>query len=136
MRKNFAVYPKSWGLKSTDKNIDHRRVPNLMKFFSRFGKELPMSYNIQDYKPGDVVCWNLGGAITHIGLVANRKSPDGSRFMIVHNIGAGPGYSQIVFSVIRSSDITVMAAEFRFISNLYQLKYGQTKLVLYIRVYK
>ncbi len=98
MRKNFAVYPKSWGLKSTDKNIDHRRVPNLMKFFSRFGKELPVSYNVKDYKPGDVVCWNLGGGITHIGLVANRKSPDGSRFLIVHNIGAGQVLADRLFS--------------------------------------
>jgi uncharacterized protein YijF (DUF1287 family) len=77
MKSHFSEYPKLWGLKSTDKNIDHRRVPNLMKYFERQGSSLTISTKPQDYQPGDIVCWNLGGAITHIGIVINQKSHDG-----------------------------------------------------------
>src|SRR5690606_26371085 len=89
MKSNFSVYPKIWGLKSTDRNIDHRRVPNLMKYFERNNSKLPISNNAEDYKPGDIVCWSLGGGITHIGIVVNKKSEDQKRNLIVHNIGAG-----------------------------------------------
>ncbi len=89
MRENFHLYPKKWGLKNPDTNIDHRRVPNLMVFFSRHGTTLPITSNGADYKPGDIVCWYLTGMVTHIGLVSNKKSDDGKRFKIVHNIGAG-----------------------------------------------
>lgn len=73
MKGNFSKYPQRWKLTRPDKNIDHRRVPNLMTFFSRFGEELSISQNAADYKPGDILCWNLGGAITHIGVVVNKK---------------------------------------------------------------
>ncbi len=89
MVANFSKYPKNWGLSKTDKNIDHRRVPNLMTFFSRKGTVLKISTNATDYQPGDIVCWNLGGGITHIGIVSNKKSADGKRYQVVHNIGAG-----------------------------------------------
>ena len=97
MAANFDSYPKIWKLKTTDKNIDHRRVPNLMTFFERHGSVLPLSTNADDYKPGDIVCWNLGGAITHIGIVVNRKSPDGRRYLIVHNIGGGQVLADCLF---------------------------------------
>lgn len=97
MRANFKLYPKTWGLKQPDKNIDHRRVPNLMVFFSRFGDVKPVTGNAKDYAPGDIVCWNLGGSITHIGLVVNTKSPDGQRPMIVHNIGGGQVLEDCLF---------------------------------------
>ena len=87
MKANFSVYPKIWGLKSTDKNIDHRRVPNLMTFFKRKGAEKPITNLAKDYLPGNVACWNLGGALNHIGIVVNKKSKDGKRNLIVHNIG-------------------------------------------------
>ena len=89
MKAYFSSYPKIWGLKSTDKNIDHRRVPNLMTYFKRKGTEKPISHKADDYLPGDIVCWNLGGAITHIGIVVGKKSKDGKRNLIVHNIGGG-----------------------------------------------
>ena len=98
MASNFDKYPKTWGMKSTDKNIDHRRVPNLMVFFAKFGKVKPMSKLASDYVPGDIVCWNLGGAITHIGLVVNKKSTDGKRYLIVHNIGRGQVLEDCLFS--------------------------------------
>ncbi len=98
MKVNFKLYPKIWGLTTTDKNIDHRRVPNLMTYFSRYGKELPISNKAADYKPGDIVCWNLGGAITHIGIVINKKTEDGKRYLIVHNIGNGQEISDCLFS--------------------------------------
>ena len=98
MKGNFSKYPQRWKLTRPDKNIDHRRVPNLMTFFSRFGEELSISQNAADYKPGDIVCWNLGGAITHIGVVVNKKSADGRRFLIVHNIGGGQVVEDVLFS--------------------------------------
>lgn len=97
MKANFSTYPKNWGLKYTDKNIDHRRVPNLMTYFKRKGAEQKITKIASDYLPGDVVCWNLGGAITHIGIVVNKKSYDGKRFLIVHNIGAGQVLEDCLF---------------------------------------
>ena len=97
MKENFSAYPKNWGLKTTDKNIDHRRVPNLMKFFERHNAKLSITDNSIDYKPGDLVCWNLGGAITHIGIVVDKKSNDGKRNLIVHNIGGGQVLADCLF---------------------------------------
>lgn len=98
MKANFSLYPKIWGLKSTDKNIDHRRVPNLMTYLKRQGSEKSISNNPSDYQPGDIVCWNLGGAITHIGIVVDRKSTDGKRNLIVHNIGSGQVLADCLFA--------------------------------------
>lgn len=97
MKANFSKYPKNWGLSSTDKNIDHRRVPNLMVFLSRHGMVKPMTDISTDYVPGDIVCWNLGGGTTHIGLVVNKKSIDGRRYLIVHNIGGGQVLADCLF---------------------------------------
>lgn len=97
MVKNFSKYPKKWGLKKTDKNIDHRRVYNLMVFFGRFGKTKTMSTNGKDYAPGDIVCWLLGGKLSHIGIVSNVKSKDGQRYQIVHNIGGGQVLEDCLF---------------------------------------
>ena len=74
MVKNFNEYPNNWGLKTTDTNIDHRRVPNLMTFFSRYGIVKKISNNAEDYTPGEIVCWNLGGNVTHIGIVVDKIS--------------------------------------------------------------
>lgn len=93
----FNSYPNNWGLKTTDKNIDHRRVPNLMKFFERNGTVKVISLNEKDYIPGDIVCWNLSGGITHIGIVVTRKSFDGKRHLIVHNIGEGQVLEDCLF---------------------------------------
>jgi uncharacterized protein YijF (DUF1287 family) len=97
MKANFSLYPNIWGLTSTDRNIDHRRVPNLMKYFFRFGTVKPITTNPEVYEVGDIVCWNLGGAITHIGILVDRKSTDGKRFMVVHNIGGGQVIEDILF---------------------------------------
>ena len=97
MLKHFEKYPNIWGLTKTDKNIDHRRVPNLMVFFSRCGEELRISQIPEDYKVGDIVCWNLGGGITHIGIVVDKKSDDGKRNLIVHNIGQGQVLADCLF---------------------------------------
>lgn len=89
MKANFDKYPKDWGLKKPDKNIDHRRVPNLMTLFERKGTVKPITIKPEDYLPGDLVCWNLGGGILHIGIVVHIESDYGLRYLIVHNIGAG-----------------------------------------------
>ncbi|KFF09064.1 DUF1287 domain-containing protein [Chryseobacterium luteum] len=97
MAKNFSKYPKSWGLKKPDTNIDHRRVPNLAVFFSRFGKVKSTETNPSLYVPGDIVTWILPGNLTHIGIVVNKKSADGKRFLIVHNIGGGQVLEDCLF---------------------------------------
>lgn len=98
MAANFDLYPKKWGRKKPDTNIDHRRVLNLMVFFSRHGRVKPITKNPEDYIPGDIVCWNLSPKLPHIGLVVNRKSADGKRFLIVHNVGRGQELADFLFS--------------------------------------
>lgn len=98
MKANFSKYPKKWGMKSTDKNIDHRRVPNQATFFSRFGSVKKISDKAEDYIVGDIVTWDLGGGITHIGIVTNRMSADKKRPLIVHNIGQGQVLQDCLFS--------------------------------------
>jgi uncharacterized protein YijF (DUF1287 family) len=89
MKNHFTLYPKIWGRKAPDTNIDHRRVPNLMTFFSRKGISKPITQNNKDYLPGDIICWDLGSGLKHIGLITSVRNEDKSRFMIVHNIGGG-----------------------------------------------
>lgn len=88
MRAHFSAYPKNWGLSRPDRNIDHRRVPNLMVFFKRRGYALPVSSNASAYRPGDIVTWDLGRNTPHIGVVSDRKTAGGEP-LIIHNIGAG-----------------------------------------------
>lgn len=99
MKAHFALYPKFWGLKKTDTNIDHRRVPNLQVFFKRFGETLPVTDKGDDYKAGDLVTWNLNqkGSLPHIGLVSDKRSADGLRPMMVHNIGRGVELEDMLF---------------------------------------
>ena len=94
----FSLYPHLWGLQHTDTNIDHRRVPNLMRFFERQNAAVTISTNAADYLPGDIVCWDLGKGITHIGIVVDRKSADGKRNCIVHNIGGGQVLADCLFN--------------------------------------
>ena len=100
MKANFGLYPnkKRWGLKTTDKNIDHRRVPNQEKFFERKGQKLAVTKNGADYIPGDIVVWLVGNKLDHIGIVSNQKSTDGKRFLVVHNIGGGQVLEDCLFN--------------------------------------
>lgn len=97
MRSNFNQYPQIWGLQYPDRNIDHRRVPNLMTFFIRHGEVLEITQNPDRYQPGDIVCWDLGSGITHIGILSGKRSGDGQRHLIVHNIGAGQVLEDCLF---------------------------------------
>ena len=100
MLQNFAVYPnkRRWLLAHPDSNIDHRRVPNLMVFFQRKGESLPITNHAEDYAPGDLVTWDLGGNVPHIGIVVDQKSRWSGRHMIVHNIGEGPKMEDVLFN--------------------------------------
>jgi uncharacterized protein len=89
MKKAFSRYPKTWGLKSTDPSIDHRRVYNLQRFLERQGFSLPVSSDANDYLPGDIVTWMLPGNLPHLGLVSDKKSLWSDRYLVIHNIGAG-----------------------------------------------
>lgn len=99
MRINFSAYPshRIWGLTRPDKNIDHRRVPNLRVFFKRHGLTLPVTDNSADYLPGDLVTWVLPGNLPHIGIVIDDNSADSKRPLIVHNIGSGPKINDMLF---------------------------------------
>jgi len=96
MKANFNLYPKVWGLSRPDKNIDHRRVYNLMKLFERKGLVLNKSLEAGDYQPGDIVAWMLPGNRPHIGIVSSEKSISG-RYKIVHNIGTGTVLEDMLF---------------------------------------
>lgn len=97
MSQHFELYPHYWGLAKPDPNIDHRRVPNLRVFFSRKGQSIQVSEDAGDYRPGDLVTWRLPGGLSHIGIVIDQLSEDGQRPLIVHNIGAGPKFEDMLF---------------------------------------
>jgi uncharacterized protein YijF (DUF1287 family) len=98
MQQNFSSYPNKWGARKPDSNIDHRRVANLMTYFDRKGKSLPVTSVRKDYQPGDVVAWDLGNELLHIGIVTNVLSASGPGYMMVHNIGAGARLEDVLFS--------------------------------------
>ncbi|MBS0194698.1 MAG: DUF1287 domain-containing protein [Proteobacteria bacterium] len=99
MAAHFAAYPRAWGLRGPDANIDHRRVPNLETFFHRRGDALPITSVAQDYQPGDIVSWRLPNGLAHIGLVSDRRAPDGSgRPFVIHNIGTGAQEEDVLFA--------------------------------------
>jgi uncharacterized protein YijF (DUF1287 family) len=97
MTRAFPDYPAIWGSSRPDPSIDHRRVPNLETFFSRHGQRLPVTGNPGDYGPGDLVTWRLDGRLPHIGIVSDRRSRDGKRPLIAHNIGQGPKLEDMLF---------------------------------------
>lgn len=97
MKANFSKYPTKWGLKKTDTNIDHRRVPNLDVFFERKGKKLAVTNNPNDYKTGEIVTWMIGGKLPHIGIVTHKKSNNGNP-LIVHNVGGGQVLEDCLFN--------------------------------------
>jgi uncharacterized protein YijF (DUF1287 family) len=96
MRAHFRLYPKNWGLRAPDRNIDHRRVPNLQTWFVRQGWSLRPTREASSYRPGDLVTWMLPGNLPHIGIVSDRKSPTGTP-LIIHNIGRGTREENILF---------------------------------------
>ena len=101
MKENFSAYPALWGHTRTDKNIDHRRVPNLEVYFYRMGQDLPITKAPEDYKPGDIVAWRLdgnsgAGGLAHIGIVSDKLGVTGIP-LIIHNIGGGPEESDMLF---------------------------------------
>lgn len=110
MARAWDAYPKKWALSGPDSNIDHRRVPNLMKYFERQGKSVAITDQPGDYLPGDVVAWDLGGGIYHIGMVTNMLSETQRECLIVHNIGAGTRVENVLFN-------WVIKGHYRFFAN-------------------
>jgi len=98
MERAFASYPHLWGLRAPDPNIDHRRVPNLETYLRRQGARREVSRSPDAYAPGDLVVWTLAGNRPHIGMVTRRRSRDGARPLIVHNIGFGPKLEDALFA--------------------------------------
>lgn len=99
MKDNFSAYPTRWGLKGTDANIDHRRVPNLQTYLTRKGKSLSTGGSSETFLPGDIITWDLGlGGTEHIGMVVNVWNKPSQRYLIVHNIGAGTRMEDVLFA--------------------------------------
>ncbi len=99
MQVNFRAYPQRWGMKHADANIDHRRVPNLARWFERQGAVQPVSARAADYQPGDIVAWRLVNGLAHIGVVSDRRAADGSgRLLVIHNIGQGAREEDVLFA--------------------------------------
>lgn len=88
MKKAFSHYPNIWGLKKPDRNIDHRRVPNLKKYFERHGYSVAITQNADDYLPGDLITCTVGRNLAHIMVVSDKKTQNGVPF-VIHNIGSG-----------------------------------------------
>lgn len=97
MKANFSKYPRNWGASKPDKNIDHRRVPNLMTWFDRRKKSLPATGRAADYQPGDIVAWELDSGRYHIGVVSKIKVENADRYAVVHNIGIGARLEDVLF---------------------------------------
>ncbi|MDQ2922152.1 MAG: DUF1287 domain-containing protein [Acidobacteriota bacterium] len=98
MARAWVAYPKKWGASGTDTNIDHRRVLNLMTYFDRQGKSLPITNDRADYLPGDVVAWDLSDGLEHIGILTNLSSEPDKHYLIVHNIGAGARVEDVLLA--------------------------------------
>jgi len=98
MKEAFSAYPQKWGLSGPDPNIDHRRVPNLMKFFERAGASVKITDRAADYVPGDVVAWKLDSGLDHIGIVADEVADTSGRYAVVHNIGEGAKMEDVLFA--------------------------------------
>ena len=97
MRASFAAYPQSWGLKGPNPHIDHRRVPNQMRWFEREGWSQPITTNADDYIGGDIAAWKLtDSGLLHIGIVSDRKTREGTP-LVIHNIGNGAQEDDILF---------------------------------------
>jgi uncharacterized protein len=90
MKQSFAAYPKRWGLRTTDRNIDHRRVPNLQTFFARRGAARPLSSDPAAWRVGDIFTSLVGGTLPHIGIVSGPGR-------IIHNIGRGTREEMALF---------------------------------------
>jgi uncharacterized protein YijF (DUF1287 family) len=99
MAASFSAYPQLWDARRPDRNIDHRRVPNLRRFFERAGAELPVTRTASDYAPGDIVSFRLPGNQPHIGIVSDRYVPGTRRRQMIHNIGAGPVEDDVLFEL-------------------------------------
>lgn len=110
MKSEFSAYPALWGLQKTDRNIDHRRVPNLQTLFARVGAEVPLDDGPTPFLPGDIVTWKLPGNLDHIGIVSDRLSTDGTP-LILHNIGRGAQEEDILFAYPMTGHYRIGKAE-------------------------
>ncbi len=128
MRKAFHEYPRKWGMKRPDTNIDHRRVYNLMRFFERKGASLPITQNPADYQPGDVVAWDLGKGQAHIGIVSHYVTEDG-RPLMGHNVAYGTNIEDALFFG-RSSGITAISTNpsLNALASVPAIRHGHTTI--------
>ncbi|MFO1202772.1 MAG: DUF1287 domain-containing protein [Tabrizicola sp.] len=110
MKADFSAYPALWGLDHPDRNIDHRRVPNLATLFAHIGAEVPLTEGPAPYLPGDIITWKLPGNLDHIGIVSDRRTADGTP-LILHNIGRGAQEEDILFAYPMTGHYRIGQAE-------------------------
>jgi uncharacterized protein YijF (DUF1287 family) len=96
MTSDFQAYPQRWALRRPDANIDHRRVLNLMTYFRRQGYAVAQSTKPSHFQAGDIVAWDLGAGVTHIGILSDRRVSGTP--LVIHNIGRGAQEEDILFS--------------------------------------
>ncbi|MDP3814255.1 DUF1287 domain-containing protein [Pseudomonas sp.] len=109
MRAHFQLYPRDWGLSRPDSNIDHRRVPNLMTWFKRQGWALPLNQEVARFRAGDIVTWDLGGGLSHIGIISDRQAGSGVP-LVLHNIGRGTQEEDILLRFTITGHYRIPAA--------------------------
>ncbi|MGC6465289.1 MAG: DUF1287 domain-containing protein [Akkermansiaceae bacterium] len=97
IKPNFYAYPQVFDSKEADPNIDHRRVQNLQRFFTRKGQTLAVTTDPTDYSVGDIVVWQLLNGDKHIGIVVPGPGAKKTEKWVVHNIGNGPEWSNALF---------------------------------------
>jgi uncharacterized protein YijF (DUF1287 family) len=117
MTAHFAAYPPLWGLTRPDRNIDHRRVPNLQTLLTRIGADLPLTDGPTPYLPGDIITWTLPGNLSHIGIVSDRRTEDGVP-LVLHNIGAGAHEEDILFTYPMTGHYRIGADEAERLASL------------------
>lgn len=97
MAENFRAYPGIFGASAPDRNIDHRRVANLQRYFERHGKTLPTSRNASDFKPGDIIIWALANGEKHTGIVVPGPTGGKDENWVIHNVGSGVKWENVLF---------------------------------------
>jgi len=81
IKNNVKEYPRVEG--KPDPNIDFRRVPNLISFFSRNAISLSTDLSqIADWQPGDIVTFEK----SHVGIISDKRNKNGVPYLI-HNGG-------------------------------------------------
>jgi uncharacterized protein YijF (DUF1287 family) len=96
VHEDVLANANAYRITRADRNIDHRRCVNLITYFKRKKVTVLVTNNAADYRPGDIVFWDI--ARGHVGVVTNVKVPGTDRYFMVHNICCGPQMEDFLFA--------------------------------------